>query len=318
MMTSGRGKMQGGTLRVPLVGDFSRPTCAGPIESFRFHLRRTGLAAYPTGVLQPVKSGRSLIEEIDRTITATPTLWWLGHSGFIVRFATVTFYIDPCFSTPANRCRISEPPLTGAQVRHADLILATHDHPSHLDATSLIPMLAASKTAKLVLPKSAASHAHAEGIPYERMTTTDADLRIEYFKDNLYGRVYAIPSAHPHLDWAPGQGYPYLGYLIRFGRWTIYHAGDCVVYEGLVNRLRPFNVSVALLPVDGSSFSVGEAAQLASDIGAGWVVPMHYGTFAAGPDSDEAGQFISHMLGQRPDQPFKVFECGEKWTVPED
>jgi L-ascorbate metabolism protein UlaG (beta-lactamase superfamily) len=80
-----------------------------------------------------------------------------------------------------------------------------------------------------------------------------------------------------------------------------------------VNRLRPFNVSVALLPIGGSNFSVHEAAQIASDIGAGWVVPMHYG-----PGSKEEGQFISHMLGQRPEQPFKVFQCGEKWTVPED
>jgi len=285
-------------------------------------------------VSQPVKSGPALTAEIDRTITATPTLWWLGHSGFIVRFATITFYIDPCFSTPPGKRRIQAAPLTGAEVRHADLILSTHAHPAHLDVPALIPMLKASKNAKLVLPKSAAGHAHAEGIPYDRMTTTNADLRIEYFKDNLYSRVYAIPSAHPQFDWTPEGGYPYLGYLMRFGRWTIYHAGDCVAYDGLVNRLRPFNVSVALLPIGGSNFSPAEAAQLAVDIGAGWVAPMHYGTFGPNsdgdsePDSDpgsdmdsdsgEEGQFISHMLGQRPEQPFKIFQCGEKWTVPED
>jgi L-ascorbate metabolism protein UlaG (beta-lactamase superfamily) len=112
-------------------------------------------------------------------------------------------------------------------------------------------MLEGSKRAKLVLPKSAAEQAHAAGIGYDRMTTTDADLRIEYFKDDLYGRVYAVPSAHPRLDWTADGGYPYLGYLIRFGRWTIYHAGDCALYEGLAERLRPYNVSVALLPVGG-------------------------------------------------------------------
>ena len=174
----------------------------------------------------------------------------------------------------------------------------------------------ASKNAKVVLPKSAAAQAHAAGIPFDRMTTTDADLRIEYFKDNLYGRIYAVPSAHPHLDWTADAGYPYLGYLIRFGRWTIYHAGDGVLYDGLAERLRPFNVSVALLPVGGKNFSVSDAAQLASDIGAAWVVPMHYGTFA--PNDGAGNHFIEHMLGHRPEQPFKVFQCGEKWTVPED
>jgi len=169
-------------------------------------------------------------------------------------------------------------------------------------------MLTASKTDKIVLPKSAADSAHADGIPYERMTTTDADLRIEYFKDNLYGRVYAIPSAHPQLDWTGTGGYPYLGYLIRFGRWTIYHAGNGALYEGLAERLRPFNVSVALLPIGDGNFSSAEAAQLASAIEAAWIVP--YG--APQPS------FVEHLLGHCPEQRFKVFQPGEGWTVPEE
>src|SRR5262249_36910390 len=149
----------------------------------------------------------------------------------------------------------------------------------HLDAPSLVTMLQNCRSAKLVLPRSAAEGAHAAGIPYERMSTTDSGLRIEYFKENLYGRVYAVPSAHPNLDWSQTTGYPYLGYLIRFGRWTIYHAGDCVMYPDLAAHLRPFNVNVALLPIGGQTFSIPQAAQLASDIGATWVVPMRYGTF---------------------------------------
>jgi len=254
--------------------------------------------------IQAVKKGRALIEEIDQTISPTPTLWWLGHSGFVIRFATITFYIDPCLTRP-------ESPLQGSDVHHADMILATHSHPGHLDSKSVVPMLAASKRAKLILPKSAAGHAHSTGIDFHRMTTTDSDLRIEYFKDDLYGRVYAVPSAHPQLDWTPDGGYPYLGYLIRFGRWTIYHAGDCSLYEGLAGRLRPYNVNVVLLPIGRKNFSSSDAARLASEIGAKWLIPMHY------QPEEEAG-FLSHMLGRHPDQLFKVFQPGEKWTVPED
>jgi len=246
----------------------------------------------------------NLIADIEQTLSATPTLWWLGRSSFVIRFANITFYVDPCLSQPGA-------PLAAAAVQHADMILATHAHRGHLDAPSVIAMLEGSKGAKLILPKSAADQAHAAGIPYPRMTTTDADLRVEYFKDNLYARIYAVPSAHPQLDWTPIGGYPYLGYLIRFGRWTIYHAGDSVRYDTLAERLRPYNVSVALLPVGGKNFPVSDAAQLAEDIGAQWLVPMHYET---GQESD----FVTHMLGQRPHQQFKVFELGEKWTVPED
>jgi L-ascorbate 6-phosphate lactonase len=273
-------------------------------------------------MIQPVNSGRALLEDIDQTITATPTLWWLGHAGFIVRFATITFYIDAFLSASSARVlsahgeRLIAAPLDPSAVRHADLILATHAHPGHLDAPAIVEMLASSKQAKLVLPKSAAEAAHSAGVAYNRMTTTDAGLRIEYFKDNLYGRVYAIPSAHPQLDWTAYGGYPYLGYVIRFGRWTVYHAGDCAMYQGLADRLRPFNVNVALLPVGGANFSATQAAQIAEDIGADWLVPMHYGMF--GGSAAEESDFVAHMLGHRPEQRFKVFQPGEKWTVPEE
>lgn len=250
-------------------------------------------------------SGSSLIEEIDRTITPTPTLWWLGRAGFIVRFANITYYVDPNLSRPDSL-------LTASEIKNADMILATHGHPGHLDAPAISQMLASSPRAKLILPKSAGEMARAGGVPYSRMTTTDADLRIEFFKDNLYGRIYSVPSAHPQLDRTPIGGYPYLGYLIRFGRWTIYHAGDCVAYEGLADRLRPYAVSVAVLPVGGKNFSINDAAQLTADIGARWLVPMHY------DDPECESEFLSHMLYQRPYQRFKMFAPGEKWTVPEE
>ena len=56
-----------------------------------------------------------LIEEIDRTLTVTPTLWWLGHAGFVVRFANITFYIDPCLSDPAGRTRRMAAPLAAGE-----------------------------------------------------------------------------------------------------------------------------------------------------------------------------------------------------------
>jgi L-ascorbate metabolism protein UlaG (beta-lactamase superfamily) len=235
----------------------------------------------------------TFLSTIDQTITATPSLWWLGQAGFVVRFASITFYVDPCFT---------ELPLAPADVTHADMILATSAQ--YVDG-SIATLLDASKRAKLILPKSASDAAQACGIPYHRMTTTDAGLRIEYFKDNLYSRVYSEPSS---LTWTPAGGYPSLGYLIRFGRWTIYHAGTCSLYEGLADRLRPFNVSVALVPVGEGNFSPTEAALLASDIGANWLVP-----YGAPPAS-----FVEHLLGHCPEQRFKMFQPGEGWTVPED
>ena len=79
-------------------------------------------------------------------------------------------------------------------------------------------------------------------------------------------------------------------------------------HQGLADRLRPFNVSVALVPVGEGNFSPTEAALLASDIGANWLVP-----YGAPPAS-----FVEHLLGHCPEQRFKMFQPGEGWTVPED
>jgi L-ascorbate metabolism protein UlaG (beta-lactamase superfamily) len=252
--------------------------------------------------------GAALLAEMNETHTNTPTLWWLGHSGFAIRFASITFYIDP-------RLSAADSPLAPEEVTNADMILCTHEHPGHMDPVTLAPMLAASPNAKVVLPKSSADFAHtAAGIPYNRMSTTDNGLRIEYFKDSLYGRVYAVPSAHPELNWHPIGGYPRLGYLIRFERITIYHAGDTLLYPDLAARLRPYNPTVAILPIAGDgNLSIQEGAQLAQEIGAQWLIPMHY---HAGDEAVE--RFVEHLLGHRPSQKFKVFaEPGDRWTVPQ-
>jgi L-ascorbate metabolism protein UlaG (beta-lactamase superfamily) len=255
-------------------------------------------------MLPILQRGPELINEIDSADAIQPRLWWLGHSGFVIKYYDIIFYVDPYLSR-------ADSPLNPAMVDHADMILCTHAHAPHLDPHTVPAMLGASARAKVIIPKSAAEHAHSIGIEYHRMTTTDSDLRVEYFKNGTYARVYAVPSAHPELDYTPLGGYPYLGYLVRCGGVTIYHAGDCVPYESLVQRLRPYNVTIALLPISGPNFTVEQAAQLAEQIGARWLVPMHY------DDRDALELFTNQMLFFRPSQRFKTFECGEGWQVPE-
>jgi L-ascorbate 6-phosphate lactonase len=224
--------------------------------------------------------------------------------------------VDPRLSTPAGRTRVSEAPLAPDEAANADLILCTHAHPTHMDPATLPGMSKVSPGVREVLPKSTTEHASSIGIPYSRMTTTDSDLRVEYFKGGLYGRVYSATSAYRTLDRTPPGGYPHLGYQIRFGDYTIYHSGDCGLYDGMVDRLRPYNVTVALLPIDGNgNFEIAEAVQLAEDFHARWLVlPMHFGAY--GDSAVIVNTFINHMLGFRPSIGFKVFECGERWLIP--
>ncbi|MBI1895577.1 MAG: MBL fold metallo-hydrolase [Acidobacteria bacterium] len=239
-----------------------------------------------------------IIEAIEDAPALGPTLWWLGGRGFAVKYRSIVFYVDPVLDS-----------CDAAAATHADMVLRTHADGLPDDPTPAI--LAASPRARVLIPKSAADVFKERGIGYGRMTTTDADLRVEYFKGGVYGRVYSVPSSRGGLGWTALGGYPYLGYLMRFGRETLYHAGACTPYEGLADRLRPYNVTAALLPIGPGNFQIAEAAMLAQQIRAEWVVPMDCGDQAL-------SRFIDHMLGHHPEQRFKVFRVGEGWEIPEE
>ena len=107
-----------------------------------------------------------------------------------------------------------------------------------------------------------------------------------------------------------------MGFVIELGPWKIYHSGDTRLYHGLVSRLKPFNLDLAFLPINGykperrvaGNLNSEEAAQLADECSIKTVVPHHYDLFefnTADPvDFEKACQFRNvnhHVLqnGQR-------------------
>ena len=108
-------------------------------------------------------------------------------------------------------------------------------------------------------------------------------------------RFSGVASAHETVE-RDEQGHArFLGYVLQFGGWTIYHSGDTIRYPGMAEKLRPFGIHVALLPINGraperrvpGNLSGSEAAQLAKDIAARLVIPCHFDMFefnTASPD----------------------------------
>lgn len=227
-------------------------------------------------------------------------LTWIGGRTFSVAYRGIRFYLEPCAEA--------------GTIADADML--TVGDVESLDGGGLRQTLEASEKAKVVLPKSAGDAAHAAGIEYRRMSTTDAALRIEYFKDGEYGRIYAVPSARrdgegrPQLEWTPIGGFPRLGFMARFGAVTVWHSGLGVPYAELAERLRPYSLNVAIVTIGPNAFSETEAAELAEAIEVPWLVP-------ATADESIRARFVAHMLGHRPMQRFKLFEPGERWELPE-
>ena len=113
----------------------------------------------------------------------------------------------------------------------------------------------------------------------------------------------------------------FLGYVVRFGRWSVYHSGDTVLYDGMVERLRPLHIDLALLPINGrgpdrgvaGNLWGGEAAGLAKQIGARLAVPCHFEMFRFNTQSPAAFVEACVRLGQR----CRVLRCGERFTSDE-
>lgn len=112
-------------------------------------------------------------------------------------------------------------------------------------------------------------------------------------------RFSAIPSAHLPADAprvildAAGES-AFLGYVLDLGLIRLYHAGDSVVYEGLVERVG--NVDLAVLPVNGrrwapfqplrrGNMTGEEAVDCAALLRARTLIPVHHELLGSGRSS---------------------------------
>ena len=131
----------------------------------------------------------------------------------------------------------------------------------------------------------------------------------------------AVPAAHEQVDKDERGRCRYLGYVVKFGSWTVYHPGDTMLYDGMPNRLRPFRIDVALLPVNGSAperrvagnLNAREAAWLGKQIGAKLVIPMHYNMFSFNTAPPEEFAEAAAVEGVR----HRILQCGERWSSEE-
>jgi L-ascorbate metabolism protein UlaG (beta-lactamase superfamily) len=255
--------------------------------------------------------GETLLADVQRRWIPQEALglWWIGQSSFILRGGGVTTYIDP-YLNPSPR-RLVPPPLRPEQVGNADLVLCTHDHRDHIDATALPGIARASPQAKLLVPGVAREKVIGLGIPAPQVVVPPVDEPVAFGAMT----VTAIPAAHEALDYTPDSGYPYLGYVVRLNGVTLYHAGDCTMYEGLTERLKLHRPDIVLLPINGrdwkrtrqniiGNMTYREAADLAVEVGADLMIPMHYGMFAH--NTEHPGYLVDYLLDQHPTQKIKV------------
>jgi len=180
------------------------------------------------------------------------SIHWLGHASFLIKAAGTTIYIDP---------------YEGDYTEAAALILVTHSHHDHCDA-SKIQMIRRDDTV-IVAPADCASRI---GGPVRSLKPGDqavvGPVTIEAVDAYNYKR-FRSPGV-PYHPKSLG-----VGYLITVDGKTVYHAGDTDFIPEM-KRLRDKHIDVALLPSGGTyTMDNPEAAEAALAINPKAVMPMH-------------------------------------------
>ena len=109
-----------------------------------------------------------------------------------------------------------------------------------------------------------------------------------------------------------------MGYVIEFGGHTIYHSGDTLWFDEMCALLKPFEVDVALLPINGNrperkvagNLDCKEAALLGKEIGAKYVIPCHYDLFTF--NTADVSEFIAEA--EKIGQSYKILRGGERFS----
>lgn len=276
-------------------------------------------------MIEPALSDDAFLADVEAAPRSADLLhlWWLGQSGFLLQQQNTRILMDPYLSdsltikyaqTDKPHVRMSRRVIDPERLTQINFITASHAHTDHLDAHTLLPLQHANPDFHFATSRANLRTAEQRlGRDVDRPIETGESVTVDGVE------VHAIPSAHETIERDESGSCLYLGFILNFGNHCIYHSGDTILYDGLVETLRPFKIDLAILPINGraperrvaGNLWGREAAWLAKEIGAKLVVPCHYDMFefnTATPD-----EFVAEC--ERLGQPYKVLRMGERLTI---
>jgi L-ascorbate metabolism protein UlaG (beta-lactamase superfamily) len=214
--------------------------------------------------------------------TLTPgqiALTWIGHASFLIQFHDLNVLIDPNFANWLFLLkRVKRAGLRIGDLPPVDVVLLTHAHFDHFHKPTL---------RRLPRPKIAVTpwgmSELAYGLGFERI------IELEWWESFSRGswKVTLTPCRHWGARVLHDGHRGYGGFVLEHEGRRVFHAGDSAYFDGfqeIGERLRP---EIALLPIGAyhpkafRNVHMGpdEAVEAFYDLGARWLIPMHYGTF---------------------------------------
>jgi|SRR5215211_1547865 len=248
----------------------------------------------------------------------------LGQVGVAIKGPDGTIYVDPYLTDYGGEVvrlpRNFPPPVRPEEVVNASFVLVTHEHVDHFDPETLGPIASASRRARFYGPNTC--DFSSAGVDLARANVPNVGRAF----DAGSARVTAIPSAHTELEQSD-SGYPYLGYIIEWNGVTVYHTGDTVIYDGLIETLGRWQIDVMFVPINGRDYfrtaqgiigntDVREAAELAETLDVALTVPTHYDLIAG--NTANPAYFVDYLYQLNPNRRHHLLRLGELYYYVKD
>jgi L-ascorbate metabolism protein UlaG (beta-lactamase superfamily) len=275
-------------------------------------------------MIKPILQDEAFLADIEsaRRMPKQLHIWWLGQSGFFVLWKGSHLLLDPYLSDSLTRkyehtdkphVRMTERVVAPERLNFVQVITSSHNHTDHLDSETILPMLRSNPGIAVIVSEAN------RGFAAERLGVEPEQLiGLAPGREFTIGpySFHVVPSAHENLDFDNNGNPKYMGLIVQAGRWTIYHSGDTIRYPGMAERLQPWEINVAMLPINGSdprrqvagNLTAQEAAELGRDVGAGLVIPCHYEMFEFNTASPEDFIRAAQAVGQG----YRVLKCGDR------
>jgi len=213
---------------------------------------------------------------------------WLGHASFLITMNGRSILLDPVFGDIPLIKRRAPIPFAMKEYLFIDYILISHAHYDHLDKKTVINLARLNPqlkiycglgTAKLLKQKWKLTNKVIEAGWYQQFPISDDSLEI-YFMPALHWSNRSLRDRNLRL-WG--------SFIIKGSSSTIYFMGDSG-YSGHFREIGGFfpNIDYALLGVGAymprnimqySHINPDEAKQAYRDLGAKYLLPMHYATY---------------------------------------
>jgi L-ascorbate metabolism protein UlaG (beta-lactamase superfamily) len=245
---------------------------------------------------------------------------WIGHATVLLRIGGKTVLTDPVFSTrvglsfglfTAGPRRHQRPAIKLTELPPVDLIVLSHAHFDHLDRPTLARL---SKRTPIVT--STGQRDLLEDLGYRQII----ELPWGDTADVAGLRVTACPVRHWGARTFTDTHRGYAAFIIESAEHRVLYGADTALHDGWRGS-GPVDLAIvgigAYDPYIAAHASPEQAWQMADEVSARYVLPIHHKTFTLSREPlDEPIARIVAAAGDRADQ-IIIRDVGGMWTLAE-